>query len=315
MVKFKSKNYGAIALKLHNDFLQGLNEQGKQDLYLCRKYYDESINESKEQEQQDHKWKCDLCEKQYECKDELKTHEKEHHEWRCGQCEKRYVHIKELSKHLKKEHGIRRYDCPMCGKEFDNLEELKVHEKNSYVCDLCDHCCTESRKELENHVRWRHYKNCYICEQCSNWYNNREDLEDHIEKRHMTNNICSKCKDEFESIEKLRVHERNCYICEQCNSWYESSEELEDHKNKAHSKEWGVNFECRKEREKQNDENQIYESKCDLCNEEFKDKNELVEHWEKDHEVQIYKCIHLECRSKYINQEIWKEHMKDKHGI
>ena len=42
-------------------------------------------NESKpkgdniEQEQQDHKWKCDLCEKKYECKDELKTHEKEHH--------------------------------------------------------------------------------------------------------------------------------------------------------------------------------------------------------------------------------------------
>ena len=87
------KNYGEIALKLCSDFLQGLNEQGKQDLYLCRKYYDESINESKEQEQQDHKWKCDLCEKQYECKDELKTHEKEHHEWRCGQCKKKVKYI------------------------------------------------------------------------------------------------------------------------------------------------------------------------------------------------------------------------------
>ena len=48
MVKSKPKNYGEIALKLHNDFLQGLNEQEKQDLYLYRKYYDENINESKD---------------------------------------------------------------------------------------------------------------------------------------------------------------------------------------------------------------------------------------------------------------------------
>ena len=88
MVKSKSKNYGEIALKLHNDFLQGLNEQEKQDLYLYKKYHDESIKELKEQEQQDHKWQCDLCEKQYASIDELKTHEKEYHEWKCDRCEK-----------------------------------------------------------------------------------------------------------------------------------------------------------------------------------------------------------------------------------
>ena len=40
-----------------------------------------------------------------------------------------------------------------------------------------------------------------------------------------------------------------------------------------------------------------------------------MNHWKRDHEVQIYKCIHLECRIEYISQEIRKEHMKDKHGI
>ena len=80
MVKKSTKNYSERALKLHNDFLQGLNEQEKQDLYRCKKYYDESIKELKEHEQQDHEWKCDLCEKQYKYIDELKTHEKEYHE-------------------------------------------------------------------------------------------------------------------------------------------------------------------------------------------------------------------------------------------
>merc|ERR1712041_12490 len=64
------------------------------------------------------------------------------------------------------------------------------------------------------------------------------------ERRHLTNNRCSKCNDEFDSIEELRVHERNCYICEQCNSWYESREDLEDHKNEIHSKECEENLEC-----------------------------------------------------------------------
>ena len=76
MVKKSTKNYGEIALKLHNDFLQGLNEQEKQDLYKYKKYYEESIKELKEQEQQDHEWKCDLCNKQYRCIKELKEHEK-----------------------------------------------------------------------------------------------------------------------------------------------------------------------------------------------------------------------------------------------
>ena len=45
--------------------------------------------------------------------------------------------------------------CLECNKEFGSIEELRVHEKN-----------------------------CYICEQCNNWYESREDLEDHRRRRH-----------------------------------------------------------------------------------------------------------------------------------
>ena len=72
--------------------------------------------------------------------------------------------------------------CLECNKEFGSIEELRVHEQN-----------------------------CYICEQCNNWYESREDLEDHKERRHKE------------------------YICDQCgNNWYESKEELEDHIRRIH---------------------------------------------------------------------------------
>ena len=55
--------------------------------------------ELKEHEQKDHKWKCDLCEKQYTSIEELEEHGYDYHEQKCNRCEKRYVHIKELSEH------------------------------------------------------------------------------------------------------------------------------------------------------------------------------------------------------------------------
>ena len=53
--------------------------------------------------------------------------------------------------------------CLECSREFNNLEDLRVHEKN-----------------------------CYICEQCNNWYENKEDLEYHKRKRHKGYN-CDQC--------------------------------------------------------------------------------------------------------------------------
>merc|ERR1712115_515467 len=84
--------------------------------------------------------------------------------------------------------------------------------------------------------------------------------------------------------------------------------DLEIHIKKAHSKECKITPESRIEK-------QNYESQCDLCKKQFKNRNQLVEHWEEDHETHIYICIHLECRTKYICQKSWKEHMKKNHGI
>merc|ERR1711989_290199 len=46
--------------------------------------------------------------------------------------------------------------CLECNKEFRNIEELRAHEKN-----------------------------CYICEKYNSWYESREDLEDHRNEIHL----------------------------------------------------------------------------------------------------------------------------------
>merc|ERR1711867_291898 len=172
--------------------------------------------------------------------------------------------------------------CLQCSREFNNLEDFKMHENN-----------------------------CHICEQCNNWYEKREDLEDHRERRHKRY-TCDQCGyDESTNKTELDDHIREWhaeYNCNQCENSYRLKGNLENHIKKAHSKECEITPEFRIEK-------QNYESACDPCKKQFKNRNQLVEHWEDDHETHIYICIHLECRTKYICQKSWKEHMKNKHGI
>ena len=101
--------------------------------------------------------------KQYTSIEELKEHEYDYHEQKCDLCEKRYVYIKELGEHLKEEHGITRYICTDCRKEFENLEELREHQKNCYTCDLCNYGIGMNRRDFEDHIDRRHHRDCYIC--------------------------------------------------------------------------------------------------------------------------------------------------------
>merc|ERR1712115_337314 len=152
----------------------------------------------------------------------------------------------------------------------------------------------------------------------SNFEEARSEEVGENEKEQETNNKCLECNKEFGSREELEDHRERRhtkYNCDQCDNWYRLKEELENHKNETHSKECEKNLECRKEREQQEKEKQEYKSECDLCKEKFIDENELVNYWTIDHVVHIYECIHLQCRIKYICQDMWKEHMKDKHGI
>ena len=80
--------------------------------------------------------------------------------------------------------------CVQCSKEFDNLEELRIHEKNCYICEQCNNWY-ESKEDLEYHRSRRHKE--YNCDQCDNYrYDSKEELDDHIRRRHTKYN-CDQC--------------------------------------------------------------------------------------------------------------------------
>merc|ERR1712115_730023 len=197
---------------------------------MNRTQSNESKGDNIEQEQHDHKWKCDLCEKQYECKDELKTHEKEHHE--SNESKPKGDNIE----NGRKEQEINS-ECSHCKREFNNSEDFKIHENKCHYCKQCNYWY-DNREDLENH-RERSHKG-YICDQCGyDGSTNKKELDDHIREWHAE------------------------YNSNQCENSYRLKGILENHIKETHSKECEVNFECRKEREKQKKENKIYESKCD----------------------------------------------------
>ena len=106
----------------------------------------------------------------------------------------------------------RRQKCVECGKRFESLEELRVHEENCYsMMYRCDQCYNwyESRKDLEDHRNRRHSK------ECGNTTNIEQDIEDHEWK-------CDLCQKQYGCIKELKEHEKEYHEwkCDQCKNRY-----------------------------------------------------------------------------------------------
>merc|ERR1711895_122204 len=73
--------------------------------------------------------------------------------------------------------------CLECNKEFRNIEEIRAHEKNCYICEKCN-SWYESREDLEDHRNEIHSKECEEnleceCDQCGKWLGCETNMEKH----------------------------------------------------------------------------------------------------------------------------------------
>ena len=161
--------------------------------------------------------------------------------------------------------------------------------------------------------------------ECNGKFSNCSNLKENMEKKHGWIKCCEEeCNEELSNWSNWKEHmkeKHGMHVCEEpeCigrfSRVYESKEELEHHSRRKHSKECEEKLVCRNEKEQQKREEHRNGLVCDFCDEKFKNKSELEEHWERDHEIHVYECIHLKCEEKYICQKMWREHMKEKHGI
>jgi len=100
-------------------------------------------------------------------------------------------------------------------------------------------------KELDNLNRIdfkKHENNGHTCKQCNSQYESREDLKHHKRIRHRQ------------------------YNDEQINNYQENRRQLRNQTDRINLKKSKDNLDCRHDIEKQNNENNRYQYKCDLCN-------------------------------------------------
>merc|ERR1712101_13200 len=89
--------------------------------------------------------------------------------------------------------------CLECSKEFDNLEELRIHEKNCYICEQCNNWY-RFKEDLDNHKNEAHSKQCEKNLEC------RKEREQQNIEKHRHEHICDLCNKEFNNESKLKKH-------------------------------------------------------------------------------------------------------------
>ena len=248
------------------DHIRKKHSQEREEKMKCR-----NKREHQNIEKHRQKYICDLCNEEFNNESKLKKHgeinHKIHEEKKIGYLNGFAALAEDIMNGDKGLEDLQNYITGHRDIELEPTESMKimgiVELINSYFGETSSEDLELGSEGLMRHAQPKEQ---------------RTEEVGKNEKEQEINNRCLECNKEFRNTEELRAHEKNCYICDECNSWYESREDLEDHRNEIHSKECEENLECRKEREKQNNENQRDESECNLCREKFKNKNELVEH-------------------------------------
>ena len=121
--------------------------------------------------------KCDQCGIELTHKGNLRKHKMRVHSserpFICQVCSYSFKAKKDLKKHMESVHSLQSHVCKDCGKIFNNIDALKVHnryhdENLQLRCELCGKGFVSGQK-LKEHINTHAGKKPYIClvESCS----------------------------------------------------------------------------------------------------------------------------------------------------
>ena len=161
--------------------------------------------------------KCPLCDalfplsRKYKMNDHLR---KEHADvvLSCDQCRFVCLSNEELDQHVQNKHNSSNtVQCPACGKEFPS-RRYKEHARTEHadVALKCEKCnfSSLSGEELEQHIQDRHIATVK-CSLCGEGFpiTKHHGLSEHIKKHHLELGVrCNECSYVFLSDHELKVH-------------------------------------------------------------------------------------------------------------
>lgn len=225
---------------------------------------------------------CEKCLKNFEFDDQLQKHMIEaHSKYKCPKCDKYRSSETSLAEHQRKAHGVV-FICDICGKIFNQLEKLKLHEltHSSMKCPKC---------KKTYHTKMFYLKHTKLC------LEGKLDPHPFRSKIHQTH-ICGKCGKSYGTPGGLRVHERFVHgnaiphICQYCNKSFTAPSYLKMHLVKHTGEK---------------------KFKCDICKRNFVTKEALLYHTRRHTGEKPYSCNF--CNEKFVNSSSRAEHIKFRH--
>lgn len=195
-------------------------------------------------------YRCHLCLRLFDLRDELKTHVVSHtdnNNFSCDQCEMTFSHRQNLVRHQSVHSEEKQFICKHCGKRFPTLANQRRHEKTHESSDLpfpCSFCAASfaHAARLQKHLRKHHPEHYYPCDVCPKFFLEKDQLKKHAAAHKSAEGPTSKkCKlPEARVVFKARKRAKgfeseNKYLCSICKRRFATYITLCRHKKAAHA--------------------------------------------------------------------------------
>ncbi|XP_041372515.1 uncharacterized protein LOC121385791 [Gigantopelta aegis] len=159
--------------------------------------------------------------------------------WQCRLCAKNYTTKHNLVTHVLDHNGIKPHLCRVCGKYFKQLSHLNTHmlthdNVKPHVCTICSKGFTQV-SHLKRHQAVHLGDNKpYKCDVCGRGFAYPSELRVHKERHVPGRDKCVECGEEFGSPRLLKQHQathedREDLNCADCGRGFRYPSQLRDH--------------------------------------------------------------------------------------
>ncbi|PNF22789.1 hypothetical protein B7P43_G02525 [Cryptotermes secundus] len=258
-------------------------------------------------------FQCDVCGKCFISAGRLKHHGFNHSDskFQCDTCGKEFIFKKTLIQHQECHVKLKECRCPICLREFSNLQNTKRHRKISCkkpVCIVCgetfltdemveehrtkEHTEDEVAFAAKGYSRQKYFKSCPVC--AKSIYSVRDMLK-HMKEHHSDYDYkpfaCELCTKTFSTASALRTHriwhsEHRSFPCVTCGKRFKTKYTLKWHDLSVHKNEHPFH--------------------CPFCDRQFKRLSDLIVHKRKHTGERPFPCPI--CMQKFFTKSDMLKH-------